>query len=181
MQKLIYYVAASLDGFIAGEDGSFSDFIMDDEIVAHFMESLEQFGAVLMGRKTYEVGLAEGKTNPYPMLESHVVSRSMEQKDYPEVNIMASNIEETVRKIKASAEKPVWLCGGGEIAGQLCNDGLIDEIWIKLNPIVLGKGIALFGGRTIPGGLALMDQQVLKSGVVVLKYKAIREYNYLVN
>ena len=173
MQKLIYYVAASLDGFIAREDGSFSDFVMDDEIVAHFMASLEQFGAVLMGRKTYEIGLAEGKTNPYPMLESHVVSRSLKAESYPAVNTIASDIEDAVVNIKATAKKPVWLCGGGELAGKLNEIGLIDEVWIKLNPIVLGKGIPLFGGRGIPGFLTLTDQQVLKSGVVVLKYKAV--------
>jgi len=172
MQKLIYYVAVSLDGFIAREDGSFSDFIMDDEIVAHFMESLEQFGAVLMGRKTYQLGLAEGKTNPYPMLESHVITRSLKAEAYPDVNIITSNIKDAVREVKESAEKPVWLCGGGELAGELSDAGLIDEVWLKLNPIVLGRGIALFANRAITGGLALRDQQVLKSGVVILKYKA---------
>ncbi|MEL6824412.1 MAG: dihydrofolate reductase, partial [Calditrichota bacterium] len=116
MQKLIYYVAASLDGFIAREDGSFSDFVMDDEIVAHFMESLEQFSSVLMGRKTYEIGLAEGKTNPYPMLESYVVSRSLDQETYPEVNLISSNIEDAVEKIKTTAKNPIWLCGGGKLA-----------------------------------------------------------------
>lgn len=171
MQKLIYYVAASLDGFIAREDGDFSEFVMDDEIVAHFMQSLELFGSVLMGRKTYEVGLAVGKTNPYPVLKSYVFSHSLSPEAYPEVEIIHSELESAIRRIKESAKKPIWLCGGGKLAGQLSNAGLIDELWIKLNPIVLGKGIPLFDGGAMSDSFTLTEQQVLESGVVMLKYQ----------
>ena len=79
MRKLKYYMACSVDGFIAHEDGSFDGFLTEGEAIADYFESLDQFGAVLMGRKTYEVGLKEGKTDPYPHLESYLFSRSMRE------------------------------------------------------------------------------------------------------
>ncbi|MEG4202061.1 hypothetical protein [Microcoleus sp. Pol12A5] len=96
MRKLKYYVACTVDGFIAREDGSFDCFPMEGEhftdlfdsfpetIPAHLQEALgipaenKQFDAVLMGRKTYEVGLDVGVTNPYPSLKQYVFSRTME-------------------------------------------------------------------------------------------------------
>ena len=62
MQKLTYYVASTLDGFIAREDGSFSDFPFDEELIADFFATIETFGTVLMGRKTYDVGLRPPST-----------------------------------------------------------------------------------------------------------------------
>ncbi|QDV35555.1 dihydrofolate reductase family protein [Tautonia plasticadhaerens] len=59
MRRLVYYVASTLDGFIAHEDGSFGGFAWDDELVAEFRESLDSFDAVLMGRKTYETCQAD--------------------------------------------------------------------------------------------------------------------------
>ena len=76
MRELIYYVATSLDGFIARKDGSFDDFDWD-EVVSDFLSDLENFGTVLMGRKTYEVGLREGKTSPYPNMRQILFSRTM--------------------------------------------------------------------------------------------------------
>ena len=74
MRTLKYYVACSIDGFIAHGDGSFDGFVPEGEHVAAFFESYKWFDTVLMGRKTYEVGLKEGKTNPYPMLLGFSVS-----------------------------------------------------------------------------------------------------------
>jgi dihydrofolate reductase len=67
MRALRYYLACTADGFIAHADGSFDGFLLEGEHVADFLESYKWFDTVLMGRKTYEVGLREGKTNPYPM------------------------------------------------------------------------------------------------------------------
>ena len=74
MRGITYYVASSLDGFIAHEDGSFDGFAWDDEVVSDFLADLKSFETVLMGRKTYEVGLKEGKTSPYPAMRQVLFS-----------------------------------------------------------------------------------------------------------
>jgi len=170
MQKLIYYVAMSLDGFIAREGGNFSDFVMDDEIIEHFVETIGGFETVLMGRNTYEIGLREEKTNPYPMLDTYVFSRSLKQTTYEDVTVVSTDFSATVLCLKEEAQKPLWLCGGGEVAARLIKENLIDEIWVKVNPILLGGGIPLFRTGPLHSQLNYLDNVAFSSGVILLKY-----------
>ncbi|MGH1362142.1 MAG: dihydrofolate reductase family protein [Calditrichia bacterium] len=170
MQQLIYYVAMSLDGFIARENGDFSDFTMDDEIITHFVETLGVFGTVLMGRNTYNIGLREGKANPYPMLDTYVLSRSLTQAKYKEVTILSTDFAETVMQLKEKAQKPIWLCGGSDVSAQFLKANLIDEIWVKVNPILLGQGIPLFRSQKLHSKLTCEDKVDFNSGVILLKY-----------
>jgi dihydrofolate reductase len=98
MRKLKYYVACSVDGFITRKDGSFNDFVFEGEVVNDYIESFKLFDIVLMGRKTYEVGLKEGKTNPYPMMKSYVFSRSMKQSPDEQVEQVFGKCDRPSRK-----------------------------------------------------------------------------------
>ena len=112
MRKLKYYVACSIDGFIARKDGSFKDLFLDGEVVNDYIESFKLFDIVLMGRKTYEVGLKEGKTNPYPMMKSFVFSCSMKASPDENVEIVSENAIALVKSLKNEAGKDIYLCGG---------------------------------------------------------------------
>lgn len=115
MRKLKYYVACTVDGFIAREDGSFDCFPMAGEhfadlfdsfpetFPAHFQEAQgiraenKQFDAVLMGRKTYEVGLNVGVTNPYPTLKQYVFSRAMKASPMRILNLFRTILSQWLR------------------------------------------------------------------------------------
>lgn len=188
MRDLIYYVATTLDGFIARPDGSFEDFPWDDEFIAdlraaypetfpapfwngeHDRVENRRFDAVLMGRKTYEVGLREGLTNPYPTLDQYVFSRSMEESPDPAVALVSQGAVGAVKALKRESGRSIWICGGSELATDLFEAGLVDEVIVKLNPIVFGTGIPLFsrGLKVLP--LELVKSRAYPSGHVLLNY-----------
>ena len=189
MRKLGYYVAATVDGFIAREDGSFHDFPWDDEYGAHLLAVCPEtfpahlrggthtrkenrcFDAVLMGRKTYAVGLAEGITSPYPTLDQYVFSRTMTASPDSAVELVSEDALEVVTALKQETGKAIWLCGGSNLATTLLTAGLIDELLVKLNPIVFGSGIPLFAGGIEVTALTLTENTSYGSGHAVLRYK----------
>ena len=170
MRKLRYHVACTLDGFIAHPDGSFGGFLAEGDHVADFLASYASYDTVLMGRKTYEVGLAVGVTDPYPTMKPYVFSRKLGKSPDPRVEIVADGAGDLVRKLKDRPGKDIWLCGGAELAGSLFDEGLIDEVVVKLNPRIFGAGIPLVAGGERRISLAIRDTKVYESGVVLLTY-----------
>ena len=109
MRKLKYYLAMTLDGFIAHKDGSFDGFPWNGELVADFFPSYDWFDIVLMGRKTYEVGLREGKTNPYPTMRQFVFSHTMKENPDDNVTLVSEEAVVIVRDLKNEHGKDIWL------------------------------------------------------------------------
>lgn len=170
MRNLTYYVACSIDGFIARPDGSFDDFPVDEDVIADFIDSFSWFDTVLMGRKTYEVGLKDGKSNPYPMLKSYVFSSTMTTSPDPQVELVSNHVPEFVKQLKQQSGKAIWLCGGAQLAAQLWEVQLIDELIVKLNPVVLGVGIPLLTGQVSLAQLELTDRKIYQNGTLRLHY-----------
>lgn len=171
VRKLQYLVAASLDGQICRQDGSFDCFPTEGGHVADYLETLKSFDAVLMGRKTYEVGLKEGVTDPYPWMESYVFSRSMKQSPNARLQIVSENPVGFVEDLKKRPGRDIYLCGGADLAATLFAANLIDEIVVKLNPLLIGSGIPLFARIGEPADLELFDIKRYESGVVLLSYR----------
>jgi dihydrofolate reductase len=171
MRSLKYYVACTADGFIAHEDGSLDGFLTEGEAVSDYLESLTQFDVVLMGRKTYEFGLKLGVTNPYPHLRQYLFSRTMTHSPDDNVTLVSDNVIELVRALKQEAGRPIYLCGGADLATTLLSAGLIDELILKVNPVLFGAGIPLFTAPTPPVELALTGHKVYDNGVVWLFYR----------
>lgn len=171
MSTLTYHVATSLDGYIAHTDGSFDGFAWDDEVVRDFFAELAGYSTVLMGRKTYEVGLREGKTSPYPDMRQIVFSRSMTARPDPAVELVCDQAKDFVRSLKAEQGGPIWLCGGSELAATLLAAGLIDQLKIKLNPVLFGAGIPLFAPPIALSQLRHTDTRNYACGITVLSYE----------
>jgi dihydrofolate reductase len=186
LRTLTYYIAATIDGFIAGPDGQFDFFPFERdvaaEILAEYPETMpvhvrgplgltdvanKRFDTILMGRGTYEVGLREGITGPYPHLKQYVFSRTLTGTD-PQVEIVSGEPVEFVRELKQQKGMGIWLCGGGRLAGQLLPE--IDELVIKRNPLVIGSGIPLFDGPFDPTRFTPTSTRTFETGVAIVTY-----------
>lgn len=190
MRKLVYYVATTLDGFIAGPDGGDPTgqdyFPVTPDLVAfiveHYPETLPAparaalgvngpgrvFDTVLEGRSSYEVGLAAGVTDAYPHLRHLVLSTSLGTSPAPDVEVVATDALERVRALKAEPGLDLWLVGGGTLAHGLLPE--IDRLVLKQNPSVIGSGVPLFRGPFQPHLFRPVDERLLESGVRVLTY-----------
>lgn len=171
MRKLKYYVASSLNGFIAREDDSFDYFVAEGEHVPDYLESLNSFDVVLMGRKTYELGLRVGVTDPYPNLKSYVFSRTIKESPNEKIKIVSENAVELIKELKNETGKDIYLCGGGELAAILFRENLIDEVILKTHPVLVGSGIRLFSETIRQVDLEFISSKTFRTGVVVLHYR----------
>lgn len=187
MRKLVYYVACTVDRFIARSDGSFDFYLSEGEhlkdLVEAFPETVpghlrtvigvtaenQRFDSVLMGRATYEVGLKEGVTSPYPHMKQYLFSRTLKQSPDSNVELITTDAVTAVRQLKERQGKEIWLCGGGELATALFPE--IDELILKVNPILLGAGIPLFSGIVNETALALSDSRIYGNGFTLLTYR----------
>ncbi len=189
MRDLVYYVATTLDGFIAREDGSFHEFPWDGEFGAYLMEHFPEtfpshfrqddapnrrFDTVLMGRATWEVGQREGITSPYGTLKQYLFSRTLDRSPDEGVTLVATDALARVRELKEMGGQSIWLCGGSILAGELYAAGLIDELILKVNPIAFGRGKPLFGQAVDGDRLALTGLRRFDSGHVIMNYAVRR-------
>jgi dihydrofolate reductase len=167
-RRLRYQVAVTLDGFIAGPNGEADWIVMDSSI--DFAALYNEFDTAVMGRKTYEAGLALGGRVEMPGIDVVVFSQTLPPSAYPGVRITNHDPREIVAGLKAKPGKDIWLFGGGALFRTLLQAGLVDTVEVAVMPVLLGAGIPLLppGASTT---LVLVDQKTLpRSGIVVLSY-----------
>ncbi len=173
MQRIIYYVATSIDGFIAGHNDNISDFAASGKGVDKYVADLQEFKTVIMGRRTYEFGYQYGLEPgqpAYPHMEHFIFSGSLKiEKLADSVHIEKLSIDR-INDIKQSSKTDIYLCGGGEFAGWLLENGLIDQLKLKLNPIILGTGIRLFGNSKAKAKWTLTETESFEDGLKILTY-----------
>lgn len=190
MRKLVYYVAVTLDGFIAGPDGGDPTgepyFPLHEDLIAfiaaEFPETLPgaarqamgidapntHFDIALEGRASYEIGLAAGITNAYPHLRHLVFSTTMEHSPDPTVELVSSDPVQTVRALKAEDGLDIWIAGGGKLAHALLPE--IDRLILKQHASVIGSGVPLFDGPFQPQLFRPTELRQLGSGVRILSF-----------
>lgn len=173
MRKIVYYVACSLDGYISGANDDVSDFIQTGKGVERYRQDLDHFDTVIMGRKTYEFGYQFGLTKgkpAYPHMQHYIFSNSLHfENPHEMVHVEKMNIS-TVIELKNQSGKDIYLCGGGLFAGWLLDNGHIDIIKLKLNPIMLGQGIKLFGNSKTKAKFKHQSTEVFENEFQVLTY-----------
>jgi dihydrofolate reductase len=181
--KLIYSAITSLDGYVADEEGNF-DWAAPDEEVHSFVNDLERpVGTYLYGRRMYEVmvywetahtladqpPIIRDFTEIWQAADKIVYSRALETAASAKTRIERDFDPETVRRLKASAERDLTV-GGPDLAAQAIRAGLVDEFQLLVAPVVVGGG-----QRALPDEvrlkLQLLDERRFGSGVVYLNYR----------
>ncbi|MEV0299310.1 dihydrofolate reductase family protein [Nocardia sp. NPDC050710] len=168
MRKLVYYVAVSLDGYIAGPGGEYDFYPVDAQMMDSINTEYPEFvpthlrsqvgmsldepnrhcDTVICGRGTYEPAYSAGVTSPWAHMKQYVVSSSLGAVDDPAVEVVESDPVGLVQRLKKEEGLDIWLCGGGKLAAQLLDE--LDEMIVKSYPVVAGGGIPAFSGEFRP-------------------------------
>ena len=181
MRKLFAFLVTSADGYDEGPNGEFDWPLVDDEFNEFGVAQLDEADTLVFGRRTYE-GMAaywptigEGddlevaaRMNGYPKI---VVSRTLDRADWHGTRIIRDDVAGELTKLKAEPGKDITILGSSDLTVSLIRMGLVDEVRIMVNPIVLGAGRSVFhtaGGRI---GLTLLRTRQFRSGNVLLVYR----------
>jgi dihydrofolate reductase len=175
MPEIVYYVAASLDGYIATSDGGVEwldelESTGEDYGYTEFYESVDD---LLMGSRTYEQCLTFGDW-PYPGKQSWVFTQRQIEPARPDIFVTNQTPKQLVEELEPRNLKKLWLVGGAEIAESFRADGLITEHIVSIIPVILGSGIPLFASGGQKETLKLSGHTAYKSGIVQVRYVPVQ-------
>jgi len=182
VSKLVYSAIASLDGYVADEQGNFGWAAPDDELHA-FVNDLERpIGTYLYGRRMYETMVVwetlalEGQPEVerdyakiWRATDKIVYSRTLKEPASARTRIEPEFDPEAVRQLKASAGRDLSV-GGAELAAQALDAGLVDELHLFVVPVLVGGGTRALS-QTARAGLELLDERRFARGAVHLHYR----------
>ncbi|MEM6324884.1 MAG: dihydrofolate reductase family protein [Pseudomonadota bacterium] len=175
MHPIIYDVAVSLDGFIAGVSGDISQFAHEGPVVDDYVKRLETYKTAVMGRKTYEFGYSFGLKpgqNPYPHMKTVVFSDTLAAPEEAEISVFRRPTPGEILTLARDSGGPVYLCGGGDFAGWMLEKGLINRLNLKRAPCVLGSGTPLFGACARPISLSRIRTKTYENGYLLEEFEA---------
>ena len=173
---LIYYVAASLDGYIARPNGR-TDWLKPIRAAGEerdYNVFYNGIDALLMGRLTFDALMAVDGGWPYPGKPCLVLTRNPLEQPPQNVSMRHCMPSEVLAELAERGHRRVWLVGGGALAGNCFAAGLLDELIVSLEPFLLGAGIPLFSSG-MERHLQLHEQRSFSSGVVQLHYQVLPE------
>ena len=153
LRRLKLYIAASLDGYIAGPNGEIDWLETGGGLDYGYSDFYASIDATLMGRATYEVTQTVEEF-PYPDKTNYVFTRNPAVSGKANVRFVSGDIASFARGLKTEEGQDIWLVGGGRINAVMLNADLIDDIILTVFPLVLGCGIPLFA----PGRAAVCVQ-----------------------
>lgn len=168
MRRVLYRVAASLDGYIAGPRGEV-DWIVHDPAV-DFTKLYEQVDTVLLGRRTYELTRQPGAP-PWPQgWQILVFSRTLAPEEHPSVTVVRAEAGRRVAALRAAPGRDIWLFGGGSLFRSLLGPKQVDLVEVLIVPVLLGGGIPLLEPGAPRTRLALEQVERYPSGLLNLTY-----------
>jgi dihydrofolate reductase len=185
MRDLVVLTLVSLDGVIQapggeGEDPSGSFDLegwtvpyVDDVVGNEVTKQMGQPFDLLLGRKTYEIFASywPHHDSPFNQAKKYVVSNSAINTDWEETIQIKGDVVAEIENLKHQDGPMLQVYGSGNLVQTLLANHLVDQLWLKVFPVTLGKGKRLFGEGTIPAAFTLSDSQVSPSGVIIAFYR----------
>lgn len=171
MTKTILYIATSLDGFVAGKNDDISWLFSYNDVDYGFDEFFSHIGAIIQGRRSYEVEMQHGWETPH-LVPTFVLSHNMPEKAPKRSDVVFTNedIAEVLIKAKKLTGKHIWIEGGANVAQQFLRRELTDELVLSLVPVILGDGVRLFDKIQKQIDLSLIGVKRFDKGLVQLIY-----------
>ncbi len=187
MRKLIVLSFISLDGVMQAPGGPKEDtsggfkyggwtFPYFDKVSGEIMGSQMKSSDLLLGRKTYQIFASywpqhEEMWPGINKVNKYVASRTLKKLDWNNSVLLKGDVAKAVKKLKSENGLDLQVHGSGKLIQTLLKNDLVDELWLKIFPVTLGKGKKLFAEGTIPAGFKLFESKITPSGVIFANYK----------
>jgi dihydrofolate reductase len=173
MARILGYIAASLDGFIATKEGSLDWlFKYDDPDFGgehHYRFFSKRIRTVVMGRATYD--WIAGDPSDWAYGDQRVIVVTSRQIDNPKGPLeMRSDIDALIKELRALDDGDVWMLGGGKLQMTFMERGALDEIEMYIIPEIIGGGVPLFPPTGFKASPALISAKDIGQGCVRLHY-----------
>lgn len=185
MRHLIYFFHCSLDGFVGGPNGEMNWIKVDEEIFDFVATLTEKADTALYGRKTYEMMESYWPTAAdkpqaskhdkehaawYKAVSKIVLSKTLDGSALKNTTVISDHLQEKINAIKNKPGKNILIFGSPSASHSLLGLGLIDEFWLFVNPVLIGKGIPLFKNINAAVELNLVETKKFNCGVIALHY-----------
>jgi dihydrofolate reductase len=182
VRKLYAFLMMTLDGFYEGPDQEFQFWQVDDEFDEFSAGQLNDTDVLLLGRVTYE-GMASYWPTPAARendpvvaelmntMPKIVVSTTLQTADWNNTRLLGANVAEQLAKLKQQPGKALAILGSPNLTVSLLGMGLVDELRVMVNPVVLGDGKSLFRSTKQELKLQLLQTRTFSSGNVLLTYQ----------
>ncbi|MBL0740401.1 dihydrofolate reductase family protein [Chryseolinea lacunae] len=189
MRKTIALLHTTLDGFLAGPNGEMDWIQYDEEIQDHVAAKMHGIDTVFYGRVTYDMMVdfwpAEANNpdaTPYHREHARwigettkiVFTKTMKEATWQNTVLIHDNIPKEVERLKALPGKDMLIIGSASIARFFLQKGLLDELWLNINPVILGKGIDLYKDLPQKINLTCLEAKKFACGVVGYCYRVER-------
>jgi dihydrofolate reductase len=184
MRKIFAFIMTTLDGYYEGPDQAFDFWVLDDEFRQFSIEQLDEADTLLFGRVTYE-GMAAYWPTPAAQQEDPevaarmndlpkiVVSRTLDKAEWSNTRLINDQVRDELAKLKQQPGNDIVILGSSDLTASVMRMGLLDELRIMVNPVVLGAGRSVFSTAGERVGLKLLKSRPFGSGNVLLSYQAL--------
>lgn len=185
MRKLVLFNLISMDGLFEGPNSDINWHNVDEEFNDFAVQQLDSAGALLFGRKTYQmmagywpmpsaIETDPETANRMNSLPKFVFSKTLERADWKNTSLIAGDASSEIKRLKEQPGKDLYLFGSANLASTLTRLGLIDEYRLLINPLILGFGVPMFKNLDEKIDLKLLQARTFKNENVLLFYERLR-------
>ena len=170
-----FYVATSLDGFIADREGSVDWLAPYDARLYGYDKFLDEVGALVMGRRTFELIRATGDEWPYRGKAVYVLASQPLGRLPVGVAQVSRGIGDALMQARRVTPRDIWVIGGAVTMQSALDDGMVDVVEIFLVPVMIGSGLHLMNDLAQRSQLTLDGVDSYPDGVVKLRYRVAKQ------